>query len=219
MAKAKKDTAPKQDPTAATQLGLKAKDLVTLYATQLTGRIAPTLVGILAADLIAVGTVVPAAKTAKAGSKQATVAQGSALDIAYNSVTAVRTAVSRKRPAKDVSAAYGVGSKTRKTTVKDVKSALQIIVARATAQPAEAASFGIVPADLTAFQAQIVAVDTADQTQEKARASAPLSTKARNTTLRRILDAVDSIAGAGILAFANSPTERASFEALIKKAK
>ena len=72
---------------------------------------------------------------------------------------------------------------------------------------------------LLLYQAQIAAVDASDQAQEKARAAAPLSTKARNIILRRILDAVDSIAGAGIIAFANSPTERASFEALIKKAK
>jgi hypothetical protein len=217
MASAKKDSRPKLTTTEATQRGLKAQDLANTYAAQVGPRLDPSLLVTLAKDLIAIGAVVPAAKTAHSGSKQATQAQGTALDTSYNSVSAVRTAVGRKRPPKDVAMAYAVGVPVNKRIVKDVKGAQQMIVARATANAAEAASFGILPSDVALFQAQIAALDAADQAQEKARATAPLSTKARNVVVRRILDAVDSIAGAGIIAFANSPTERAHFEALIKK--
>jgi hypothetical protein len=219
MAKAKKDSAPKLDATAQLQRGLKAQEHYNTYKTQLDPRLDPKVIPTLATDVVDLGTVVPAAKTARAGSKQATSAQNTALETAYNSVTAVRTAVGRKQPPKDVSEAYTVGMKMHRLTVKDVKSALTTIIARATAQPVEAASFGILATDLVVYQAQIAALDAADQAQEKARATAPTSTKARNVVLRRISDAVDSIAGAGILAFANSPTERALFEALIKKSK
>ena len=80
-------------------------------------------------------------------------------------------------------------------------------------------AFIVLAADVTRYTAQIAAIDAADQAQEKARASAPQTTKQRNTTARKILAAVDAIAGAGAIAFDTSPTERALFEALVKKVK
>jgi hypothetical protein len=216
---AKKDTRVSKEFTEVTQVGLKARDLATKHQQEVGPRLEPNLVTNLTADLITLGAVVPAAKGAKDESVQATAHQLSALEQGHRMVTAVRTAVGRKRPGRSVSLGYGVGSKTSKLVVKDVKNALQKIVNRATRNPAEAATFGILPADVKAYTDQIAAIDSADQAQEQARAKAPQSTKERNATARRILDAVDHIVGAGVIAFANSPTERASFEALIKKTK
>jgi hypothetical protein len=219
MPQANQDTKPNKDFTVITQLGLTAYQLTVQYATQLTGRLTATLVSTLQADLTSLDVVIPAVKGAHAESKQSTTAQNDALATGYSYVTAVRHAVGRAQPAVSVKTAYGVGAKTNKLIVKDVVNALQGIITRATANVTEAQSFGITTADVTAYTAQLAAIKTADQSQEAARANAPLSTKQRNIVLRRILSAVDSISGAGVLAFATNPTVRASFEALVKKVK
>lgn len=59
------------------------------------------------------------------------------------------------------------------------------------------------------------AVQTANSSQEKRRASAPVTTKERNQAARRIRAAVARIAGAGLIEFAQSP-KRADFEALLE---
>jgi hypothetical protein len=216
---ANKDARVNKGFSEVTQVGIKARELVTEYQQQLSPRLDPALLTTLTADLGLLGAVVPAAKGAKEDSVQATAHQSSALEQGHRMVTAVRAAVGRTRPGRNVSLAYGVGTKTSKNVVKDVKNALQKIIDRASDNPEEAASFGILPADVKAYTDQIAAIDAADQAQEHARARAPLSTKVRNATARRILEAVDRIAGAGMIAFATSPTERASFEALIKRAR
>jgi hypothetical protein len=216
---ANQDTKPHKDFTVITQLGLTALQLTVQYATELDGRLDPTLVPTLKADLTSLDVVIPAVLGAREGSKQSTSVQNDALSTGFNYVTAVRHAVGRKQPAESVKKGYGVGAKTNKTIVKEVVSALQGIVARATTNATEAQGFGITTADVALYTAQIAAIKTADQGQETARANAPLTTKQRNIVLRRILSAVDSISGAGVLAFATSPTERATFEALVKKVK
>lgn len=218
--KAKQDSQPAKNITQITQTGLTAFNLATKYDTALAGRLTPaTLVTDLGANLAALGVVVPAAKTAKGEAKTATAAQNSALEVGYQMLSAARLSVSRKSINPAVRKAYGVGSRTAKTVVKDVKTGLQTIVNRATANSTEATRLAILPADVTRYTAQIASIDAADQAQEKARASAPLSTKQRNVTARKILDAIDEIAGAGVVAFDTSATERALFEALVKKVK
>lgn len=219
MAAAKKDSKPAKDFDVILQGGLKAKQLADKYQVDLAPRLDANLLATLADDVTKLGAVVPAAKKARDGAVQSTATQNVALDTGYDYVTATRTAVARKKPDSSVLLGYGVGTRTNKTVVKDVKVALQTIIDRATKFPAEAQGFGIIQADVDAMKKQIDAIDTADTEQEKARASAPLTTKERNTVARRILDAIDTIAGAGILAFATKATERAQFEALIKKGK
>jgi hypothetical protein len=217
--KAKQDSLPDKTVTQITQTGLTAYNLATKYAAQLTGRLGATLVADLGTNLTSLGAVVPAAITAHDTSVAATATQNTALEAGYQMLSAVRLSVTRNSADPAVRKAYGVGAKTSKLVVKDVKNGLQLIVNRATANATEAAGLGILPADVTRYTAQIAAVDAADQAQEKARASAPATTKQRNTTARQILAAVDAIAGAGAIAFDTSPTERALFEALVKKAK
>lgn len=217
--KAKQDSLPNKTITQMTQTGLTAHNLAIQYAAQLTGRLGATLVTDLATNLTSLGVAVPAAQTAQGTSIAATAAQNTALDTGYQMLSAVRLAVTRNSADPAVRKAYGVGTKTSKLLVKDVKNGLQLIVNRAAANATEAAGLGILAADVTRYKAQILAVDAADQAQEKARASAPQTTKQRNTTARQILAAVDAIAGAGAIAFDTSPTERALFEALVKKGK
>jgi hypothetical protein len=215
--KATDNTRVQKSPTEVTQLALKAQALLNKYTALLTPRLPATLAANLAADLTSMGVVVPAVQGATEDASQSTAAQASALEQGFNMVTAVRASVARDRPAKSVSLAYGVGLKMSKLLVKDVTNALQRIVNRATAQPAEAAGYGVTAADVAAYTGQIAAIKSADQVQEAARAAAPQSTMQRNATLRRILYAVDRIAGAGMIQFANDATEREPFEALIHK--
>lgn len=215
---ARTDSKPADDWVVIVQRGLKAQDLATRHQVELGARIPPTLLPELAADLDALGDVIPAAITAKHRSIQHTAAQNGALATCYALVTAARTAVKNHQPAQDISLAYGVGSKTNRGVVKEVSAAAQKIVDRATDQPTEAQGFGIIDVDVNAITAALAALKAADQAQEAARAGAPLTTKERNTTARRIIFATKRIAGAGVLAFATDATVRATFEALIKKA-
>ncbi len=220
MAKVTGNSSPHKNFTEITQVGLKAYNLATQFATQIGGRLAAAIVTGLATDLSSFGAVIPAAQTAKGQAAAATATQNSALETGYQMVTAVRLAVSRKTKDASIRKGYGVGTRTNRLVVKDVKDALQTIVTRATANAAEALAYAkLSAADLTALTNQIASIDAADQAQEKARASAPQTTKQRNATARRILDAVNDIAGAGVVAFMNNATERALFEALVKKAK
>jgi len=218
MSGAKSDARVAKKFNEINQLGIKARDLAKQYDAQLSSRLDAGIVADLIADLAALGESVPAVHGAKEESVTATREQASALEVGYQMVTAVRTNVARKKPGKNVTVAYGVGTKTSKLVVKDVKGALNRIIKRAQNKPQEAARLGILPADIASFTAQLAAIEEADQAQEDARAQAPQATKQRNATARRILGAVDNIAGAGIMAFATSATERALFEGLIKKA-
>ncbi len=220
VTKAKQDSLPAKTMTQITQGGLAAYNLATKYATDLTGRLTPaTLVGDLKTDLASLGVVVPAAQTAHGQAVAATAAQNSALEVGYQMLSAARLSVSRKSSDPAVRKGYGIGTRTNKAVVKDVVNGLQTIVTRAQGNAAEATRLAILPADITRYTAQIAAVTAADQAQETARAAAPQTTKQRNATARRILNAIDEIAGAGAIAFDVSPTERALFEALVKKVK
>lgn len=215
---AKTDSKPAEEWIVILQRGIKAQDLATKHHGELDARIPSTLLPELTADIAALGAVVPAAITAKQGAMQQTAAQNEALSACYALVTAARTAVKNHQPTPEVSLAYGVGTKTHPGVVKEVVAAAQKIVARASEQPKEALGFGIIDVDVSAMAAAVKAVHAADQAQEAARAGAPLSTKERNTTARRIIASTKKIAGAGVLAFATNATVRATFEALLKKA-
>ena len=166
-AKAKGTARVTKSPTEVTQLGLKAQGLLTKNTAQLTPRLPTTLAANLSSDLASMGVVVPAVQGAKEDASTSTAAQASELEQGFNLVTAVRASVARDRPAKGVRLAYGVGLKMSKSLVKDVTNALQRIVNRATAQPAEAAGYGVTAADVTLFTAQIAAIKEADQAQSK----------------------------------------------------
>ncbi len=207
------DSKPKQDWQAIVQLALKAQALANEYATQLGKRVPATFLTSFAADLTSLNSAVPAAMNAHHGAVQLTAAQDAALLTGYNLVAGARTAVRGQTSDKDVLLAYGVGVEVR-MLVKDVKTALQKIIDRATAQVAEADGFGIVDDDVTAMKNALTAIDAADVAQEAARASAPKTTKDRNAIARRLLAGVKRIAGAGMRVFASDPTTRAAFAAL-----
>jgi hypothetical protein len=205
---------PSQDFAAVALLGLKAENLALLHEAALTPRLPPSLLASLIADLDLLGAVVPGARQIRQEAKVATADQDAALRAGYARVKAVRAAVKKADAPTEVRKAYGVGQLVQPTVVRDVKAVLQQILDRATANPEEASSFGILAEDLDAMTAAHQAISEADKAQEQKRASAPLSTQERNRTANRILAAVARIAGAGGLEFADTPDVAAAFTAL-----
>jgi hypothetical protein len=196
------------------QLGVKAQLLVTKYQAQIGARLSPAFLAAFASALAGLLTAVPAAMNAKKGKIQLTAAQTTALDTGYNLAKGFRTTVKGHHPEKDVLLAYGVGAKMSRLLVKDVTAALQQIIDRIANQPAEAAGFGFVQEDVDALTVALAAIVKADQEQEKARASAPLTTQQRNTTANQILADVKKISGAGMRTFTDDATVYGEFEAL-----
>ena len=215
---AKKDTKPKQEFNNIGQLGLKAQALALEHQSKLGDRLGPTFLVDFDKDLSELNVAVPAMLTTYDGKVQLTAAQLSAVKVGYKLVKGIRTTVKSYHPDKDVLLAYGVGTKTSDHVVKDVVVALQKIVDRIDAEPAEAKGFDIVADDEAALKAAIVAINAADQAQEKGRAEAPQTTRQRNLTARRILAGVKKIAGAGMRTFTDDKTVYANFESLVSKA-
>ena len=215
MVKAKKDAFPSKDFSLITQTGLKALQLAQDHKAELAARLSQSVLDALVTDLKNLGTVVPAALVQREVTKTATLTQDEALAQGYALVSAIRTAVVRKGATAEVRKAYGVGTATNPKIVKRVKAAISQIVDRAVAQPAEAASLGILQKDIDVLKADLQAITIADDTQEQQRAGAPTSTKERNRTANRILAAVDDVVAAGVLEFAKDAEKRAAFEALV----
>jgi hypothetical protein len=216
--KAKGDSKPKQNPNDINQLALKAQALATKHQATIGTRLSVAFLASFAADLTGLVNAVPAVLTSHAGKVQLTAAQGTALVAGYKLVKGVRTTVKAHDATKEVLLAYGVGTPTNKNLVGEVSAAIQTIIARVAAQPAEATSFDITADDVTALQAALTAIKDADTAQEAARASTPLTTAQRNATARRLLAGIKKIAGAGMRAFVSDATIYANFEGLVTKA-
>ncbi|MRG91855.1 hypothetical protein GF068_07940 [Polyangium spumosum] len=209
-----KETHPRKDFTSITQLGLKALHLGQAHAGALEERLPEGLCAGLAEDLQKLGEVIPAALKARAQAEAATAEQQSAVEAGATLVRQFRAAVRRAKAPVDVRHGYGIGRYMNPRIVRDVKAALQQILARGKGNPAEAKSLGIVKRDLDGIEAALAAITEADRAQEKKRASAPESTRERNRVANRILAAVARIEGAGRLEFAGNEGMRAQFEAL-----
>jgi hypothetical protein len=208
-------TKPSKQFTDIEQGGRKALGLAKKHAKEVGDRLPSGLVTGLEEDVDQLKGLIAGATTARAKAKAATASQAKATAGAWARISAVRTAVARSGASKAVQKAYGVGGSQKTTSVKHAVSGLQQIIDRATANPEEARSLGILSADVTALRASLKDVLGADATQEDLRAAAPATTRERNAAARRVQAAVDRIAGAGVLAFADKPAIRSTFEALI----
>lgn len=210
-----KDAHPKKEFSSILQTGLSALDLAKAHLQALELRLPPGLLVEVEADLQKLGADVPGAEATREAARAATAAQDETLARGYALVTAVRAAVLRNGADKNVRKGYGVGAKTSAKVVKSVKAAISGIIDRATTHPQEAAGLGILPRDVAALEEDLAAITAADAKQEEQRAGAPHSTKERNRTANRVLEAVDRIVSAGVLEFAKDAQKRAEFEALV----
>lgn len=213
-----KDTRPVQGFHIVGQLGLKAFNLATAHKTVMDERI-PGVVDALALNLDSLGVAIPGVFQTRHDSVVATAEQNAQIRQGYSLFRAVRRMVTRAKVPDEVRKAYGVGQKVQSNLHSSVTGALQGILGRAAAEPAEAAALGLGPAtvaDITGFLASLADIG---KEQDQKRAAAPLSTKERNRAGHRVLQAVALIAGAGMIAFRNNPATYASFDALLAGSK
>jgi len=208
------DSHPNQGFDNIAQLGLKAWNLAVLHQSVIEPRLPTGTINGLAGDLDTLGVIVPGAMQVRQESQTATAEQRAALKRGYTWIQTVRTAVRKAGASKEVQKAYTVGLSLSPVMTRDVKAALKQILDRASPNPAEATALGIVKKDLDAMSATYQLIADVDKDQNQKRASASLSTKARNRTANRVLKAVARIAAAGMLEFVDAPEHREGFEAL-----
>jgi hypothetical protein len=208
-----RDTLPDQGFHIIGQLGLRALNLGTTHKTVIDERI-PGVLDALALNLDTLGVAIPGVFQTRHESMVATAEQNARIRQGYSLVRAVRRMVTKARAPEEIRKAYGVGQKVQPTMYSSVAAALQGIVGRANAEPAEAAALGLGPANVADITAFLASLSDIGKAQEQKRMAAPLSTKERNMVAHRILQAVGLISGAGMIAFLNNPTTYASFDAL-----
>lgn len=198
------------------QRGLKALGLLAKHEPILTPRLPSGHKAYLEDNLRQLGVAIPTQKAAKAKAKQLSVAQRDAFDKLFAMLSALRQSVkadpdSTPQDRKE----YGVGVKLDPRNVKATLAASQSVLEVVREKPGRAQILGILPADVSTLEALHQAAKAADDAEDSTRASAPLSTKARNALAQNVEAAVKKIGGTGVLAFALEPQIRAEFEVLL----
>lgn len=192
-----------------------ALSLVERYTASVSPRLPAGLVSQLTTDLAAFANARTAQVAGTVAAQASTATEKSALATAYDLVTAVHAAVAHAFSGqKDVLKAWGIGVKIAPGNVMKVLAGINLIVTRATSQPAEATAAGVISSDLTALQGYQTSLQAVHQAHGTARNDAPLTTAQRNQLGRAIDQAVGTISAAGVLAFAHNAPVRAAFEAL-----
>jgi hypothetical protein len=207
----------KTPATVDTSAGLAAYTLATAQKAALAGRLPASVLAELAADLTLLGATIPAAQAPAPAGPPAppppSLAEATAEAVAR--VTAFHEAIRGAKATPAVSKAYGVSGKAAKEP-KAVVAEGEKILLRAQAQPAEALSLGILPADTATLEAAIAGVKAAEAAATTGgAANGGTTAKERKAAEARVDAAVARIAGAGVLAFATDATTRAQFQALM----
>jgi hypothetical protein len=208
-----------------TTLGTAAYNLAVQYQTALNPRLPAGMIATLGADLTTLGAApaapavtTPASPTPAPTTPAATPPTlAEAVASATGLITAMHAAIAGAKPNAAVRKAYRVSSKAEKAP-KHVIADGTAIVTQAKSDPTEALSLGILPADVTALAAALAAVQAAEIVVKGSTGGAATG-KERHAAEVRMHEAVARIAGAGVLAFATSPTVRAEFAALAVKKK
>lgn len=207
--------------TIDTSAGTAAYTLAKAHQADVEPRLPAFALANLAADLKLLGAdpnppAAPAPGPTPAAPAPPSLAEAMATTLSL--VSAFHEAVRGARPGAAVRKAYGVSEKATKET-KAILAEAEKILSRAQAEPAEALSLGILPAD-TAALATAISDMTAAQAAAKAAGVSGKSTptaKDLHAAEVRMHEAIARIAGAGTLAFARNPAVRAQFEALVPK--
>lgn len=199
-----------------TEAGTAAYNLAVLHKTAIDSRLPLGTVGNLAVDLTTLGadpTPAPAPTQTPPAAAPPTLAE--AMASAVTLITAIHGSIRGAKPKPEVRKAYGATGKTPSKEASAILADGQKIVTRAQADPTEALSLGILPADVTAL-AQILAELTKAETLAKGKfaAAGGVTGKQRHAAVARMHDAVARISGVGVLAFATNAAVRAEFAAL-----
>ncbi len=210
--------------TIDTSAGTAAYTLAGQHQADLTPRLPAGLLTDLAADLTLLGAP-PAPLAASAAPAAASPAPAppapsleEAMGQAVTLITAIHAAIQGAKASPAVRKAYGASGKASKEP-KAVVAEGEKILARAQANPTEALSLGILPADTAALGAALAGVNAAEAAVKGNGGKAGATGKALLAAEVRMHEAVARIAGVGVLAFATNAAVRAQFEALRAKKK
>jgi hypothetical protein len=208
--------APELDVQQITERGSKALALALANRARLEPRLDPSTIDGLAADLTALGTVVPDAAGARQSKKAATAAERQSAEALTRRIVAISDLV-RHRHAGNAEAlkAWGVGKAIAPQSTTQVLSRGRLLVSRARAVPAEARAAGVLEADITAIAAALTALDAANTTQGAASRDAETNTRTRDETLRRVHLTTRNIALAARVEFHDQPALVEQFETLL----
>jgi hypothetical protein len=212
---AKKKTA---KPPVDTSAGQAAYALAIQHRAALDPRLPNGTIDDLGIDLTTLGAP-PAPVPVPAPAPVPAPSLADALHTTEALVSAIHEAVLAAKPKPDVRKAYGAGSKATGKDVNRVLVAADAILARAQAEPSEALSLGILPADVTALGQSVSSLSAAQASTAAGKAAGGTTAKAKKAAAVRMHEAVARIAGVGVLAFALDSATRAQFEALRVKKK
>lgn len=202
---------------ATIQRGLKALALANQHAAVLDARLPAGHVAALQANLTQLGAAVPEQKAVRADAQQASHSQQETFARLVALLSAIRTSVKYDADATAADKkAWGVGTKINALTPKPTLAAAQSVLKVAKAKPERAAKLSVFPDDIAKLEALHAAAVAADDEENVKRATAPLSTKARNAAQKNVIAAVKKIAGTGVVAFALDASVRGDFEALLE---
>jgi len=203
---------PKTPVVVDTTAGTKAYALAAQYKAELDPRLPAGTVANLAADLTTLGAdplPTPPPPTPPV-TPPPTLAE--AMATAVTLITAVHAAIRGAQAKPEVRKAYGASGKTPSKEASALVADGEKIVTQAQANPSQALTLGILPADVAALVQAL-----SDLTTAEALAKGPsgaVTGKERRAAEARMHDAVARISGAGALAFATNAAVRAEFAAL-----
>ena len=204
-----------------TTAGTSAYALALPHRSVLDPRLPAGTIDNLAADLTTLGAA-PTPPTPPATPPSPPPAPPPTLEDATASVVVYLTAMaeaikgSQAKPA--VRKAYGISAKEPTKQAKTVLADGQKLVARAQANPSEALSLGILPADVALLATALGELQAAETAAKGGSGNAGgVTAKAKRAAGVRMHEAVTRIAGVGALAFATNAAVRAQFEALKPK--
>ena len=197
-----------------TTAGTNAFALATRYKAELDPRLPPGIVANLAADLTTLGaSPLPTAEAVAEAPAPPSLAE--AMTVATTLISAIHDAVRGAGAKSEVRKAYGVSGKTASKEGKALIAGGEKIVTQAQADPTQALSLGILPADVIALVQALADLTAAEAlARGKSGQGGGTTGKERQAAERRMREAVARISGAGVLAFATNATVRAEFAAL-----
>jgi hypothetical protein len=212
MAEAKR---PKWDQGEDYRVGLAAYELAGKYRKALEPRIPSGLLEGLKEDLDTLGSIGAEKKKGVARVMGFTGSQKDALKKAFGWCLVVREALKKGKAASEVKKAAGVGMLFPGQQVGVCVAALNAIIETYGRFPEVFRSCGVLPEDMDEGKSLLIALQTADITQENEKTKKKESTQGRNALRMRIEDAVDRIIGGAGMAFKDKPDVLTLFTDLI----
>lgn len=197
-----------------TTAGTKAFALATSYKVELDPRLPAGTLANLAADLTTLGAA-PIPTTEPPVSAPAPPSLAEAMTAATTLISAIHDAVRGAGAKSEVRKAYGASGKTASKEGKALIADGEKIVTQAQADPTQALSLGILPADVIALAQALADLMAAEAlARGKSAQGGGTTGKERHAAARRMREAVARISGVGVLAFATNAAVRAEFAAL-----